>query len=74
MNITSLTSTVNSLGCTEVNDRVTDRIFELLSSQNTFHMSNVACLDEGTEYEVTISHFQQNTVFELDSVGNNSIL
>lgn len=71
MNITSLTSTVNSLSCTEVNDRVADVRAILLSSQDTFP---IACLDEGTEYEVTISHFQQNTVFELDSVGNNSIL
>ena len=78
MNITSLTPTVNSLDCSEVNDSV--NIIEslpLLANQNSFNVFRIACLDEGTEYEVTVSHLvfvPDNIIFEVDSVSNYNIL
>lgn len=73
----SLTPTVNSVDCTEVNDIVTYNTSLSLTSQGSFNVFGIACLDEGTEYEVTVQHLvlvPQDIIFELDSVSGYSIL
>ena len=78
MNITSLTPTVNSLDCSEVNDTVNAYETLTLTNQNSFHIFRSVCLDEGTEYEVVVSHrvfFRVfSTTFEVDSVSNRNIV
>ena len=76
VNITSLMPTANSLDCVEVNDTVTDIFSTFLISQASFHVVHIGCLDEDTEYEVTVTHFvfePQNVMFELDSVSSYGI-
>ena len=78
MNVTSLTPTVNSLDCSEVNN--IDNIYEplILVNQNSFHIFRSVCLDEGTEYEVVVSRLVSfpafSTTFEVDSVSNYIII
>lgn len=75
MNITSLTPTVNSLECTELNETATYFMAISLTTQDTFNVIDIACMDEGTEYEVTISYqpfVPQNIIFEADSVSNHN--
>ena len=78
MNITSLTPTVNSLDCSEVNDTVNAYETLTLTNQNSFHIFHSVCLDEGTEYEVVVSRrvfFRVfSTAFEVDSVSNRNIV
>lgn len=78
MEIISLTPTVNSMSCTEVNDTVADIGFLPLTSQASYYLSHVACLDKGTEYQVNITRLvfgpQEFVTFELDSVSNHKIL
>ena len=76
VNITSLTSTVNSLDCYEVNNTATYYDALSLTSQDSFTVLYVACLDEGTEYEMTVQQMftPLSTIFEVDSVSNHSIL
>ena len=65
--------TINSLDCIEVNDSVNNMESLPLPSKNSFHVIHNACLDEGTEYEVTFFHLSDpaNIVtFEVDSVSN----
>lgn len=76
MNITSLMPTTNSLDCIEVNNTVTDVKSLSLISQDSFHLFRIACLDEDTEYEVTVTHLvfvPQNLMFEVDSVSDHNI-
>ena len=77
MNISSLTPTVNSLDCSEVNDSVNAFESLPLANQNSFRLFRIACLDEGTEYEIIVSHLvfiPDNTIFEVDSVRNYNML
>lgn len=79
MNITSLTPTLNSLDCFEVND--TANAYEealTLTNQNSSYIFRSVCLDEGTEYEIVVSRFiffqVFSTTFEVDSVSTATSL